>query len=490
VHEEEGLTRRQALVAAGAAAGAVALGGRTAASLAASDPVRALRRVVKGPVFRVPNSSSLVYDLRYAGVRPLAVAQPESSADVAAAVKFCVGRGIPVAARSGGHSYAGYSTQSGGVVLDLRRLNGVRLSGGTATLGPGAQLIDVYRKLNARGVTVPAGSCPSVCIGGHATGGGMGLAGRKLGLLLDRVVGLTVVTADGRVRQVDGSGAGSDLFWALRGGGGRNFGIVTAFEMRPAAVPRTGSWFSVSVPFSQASAALAAWQAWAPHTSTNVTSIVSLAPGRIGIFGQSFGSESQLRGLLGPLRRVSGARVTTGTSSYFGLMQRWAGCAQLSVAACHTRGTSPGGTLPKANYAAKSRYFSKPLSSAGRAAMLRAVGRAPGGSSLLLDSWGGAINTVSPSATAFVHRDALFAVQELTYFGSGSGGAHTSWLAATDAALAPFSNGEAYQNYIDPTLKGWRQAYYGANYSRLASIQAKYDPDLAFRFKQSIGSAA
>jgi hypothetical protein len=487
---EEGLTRRQALAAAGAAGAVVALGGRTAASLAAGDPVKGLRRVMKGPVVRAADSSSLVYDLRYAGVRPLAIAQPVSSADVAAAVKFCVSRGIEVAARSGGHSYAGYSTQKGGVVLDVRRLRGVHVGGHVATIGPGTQLIDMYRRLAARGLTVPGGSCPSVCVGGHATGGGMGLAGRKLGLMLDRVVGLTAVTPDGRVRQLSKSGSGSDLFWALRGGGGRNFAIVTAFEMKPASVPRTGSWFSVSVPFSQASAAIAAWQAWAPHTSPNVTSIVSLAPGRIGIFGQSFGSESQLRSLLGPLRRVSGAHVTTGTSSYFGLMQRWAGCAALSVAACHTRGTSPGGTLPKARYAAKSRYFSNPLSSAGRSAMLRAVARAPSGSSLLLDSWGGAINDVSPSATAFVHRDALFSVQELTYFGSGSNGAHTSWLASTDAALAPFSNGEAYQNYIDPTLKRWRQAYYGSNYARLASIQAKYDPDLAFRFKQSIGSAA
>jgi FAD/FMN-containing dehydrogenase len=486
---EERLTRRQALAAAGAAAGAVALGGRTAASLAASNPISGLRRVVRGPVVRASNSSSLVYDLRYAGVDPLAIVQPLDSADVAAAVKYCVSKGIVVRARSGGHSYGGYSTVEGGVVLDLRRLNGVRLSGGQARIGPGAQLIDVYRKLAASGLTVPAGSCPSVCVGGHATGGGMGLAGRKLGLLLDRVAAITVVTADGRVRQVDATGAGSDLFWALRGGGGGNFGIVTGFAMRPARVPRTASWFSVSFPYSQASAAINAWQQWGPSTSRNVTSVLTLTDSRVGVAGQSFGSEAQLRGLLAPLRRVAGAQVSVGTSSYFGLQQRWAGCANVSVPACHTRGTAPGGTLPKARYAAKSRYFSKPLSSAGRSALLRAIARAPSQSTFLLDSWGGVINAVAPGATAFVHRDALFSIQELTYFSAGATSAHLAWLQSADATLAPFSNGEAYQNYIDPTLNGWRQAYYGANYSRLASIQAKYDPDLAFRFKQSIGSA-
>ena len=485
----EGVTRREALATAGVAAGAAALGGRTAASLAASDPVRGLRRVVRGPVVRPQNSASLVYDLRYSRVRPAAIVQPLDSRDVAAAVKHCASKDIRMTARSGGHSYAGYSTVAGGVVLDLRRLAGVRLSSEQATIGPGTQLIDMYRRLAASGLTVPGGSCPSVCVGGHATGGGMGLAGRKLGLMLDHVVGLTVVTADGRIRQVDANGSGSDLFWALRGGGGGNFGIVTAFEMRPSRVPRTGSWFSISFPYSQASEVIAAWQRWGPSTSRDVTSIVTLTASTISIAGQSFGSEGQLRALLGPLRRVSGARLSVGTSSYFGLMLRWAGCAQLSFKACHTRGTFPGGTLPRERFAAKSRFFSKPFSSAGRAALLRAIARAPSASTFLLDSWGGAINTVAADATAFVHRDAICSIQEGTYFPASATRRHLAWLESADAALAPFSNGEAYQNYIDPTLKTWRKAYYASNYPRLASIQKQHDPDLAFRFPRSIGSA-
>ena len=88
-----------------------------------------------------------------------------------------------------------------------------------------------------------------------------------------------------------------------------------------------------------------------------------------------------------------------------------------------------------------------------------------------MDSWGGAINTVAADATAFVHRDAICSIQEGTYFPASATRRHLAWLESADAALAPFSNGEAYQNYIDPTLKTWRKAYYASNYPRLASIQ-------------------
>ena len=116
-----------------------------------------------------------------------------------AAVNWGVAHGVPLRARSGGHSYAGYSTLSGGMVLDLRNMRGIGVNTQkrTATIGAGSQLIDVYAALAARGVTIPAGSCPSVGIAGHALGGGMGLAGRQFGLTADNILSAQIVTADG-----------------------------------------------------------------------------------------------------------------------------------------------------------------------------------------------------------------------------------------------------------------------------------------------------
>jgi FAD/FMN-containing dehydrogenase len=187
--------------------------------------VRALRAAVRGRVL-VPGDpgyggARLIFNRRYDGVRPPAVVQVRDPADVQAVVRWADRFGVPLVARSGGHAYNGSSTSRSAVVVDLAGLDGVRLRDGVATIGPGARLIDVYAKLARRGATVPAGSCPTVRMGGLATGGGMGLAGRALGLTLDRIRALDVVTADGEARRVQGD---DDLFWALRGGGG-SFGI-------------------------------------------------------------------------------------------------------------------------------------------------------------------------------------------------------------------------------------------------------------------------
>jgi FAD/FMN-containing dehydrogenase len=490
-----GLTRRE-LARRGALAGAALAFPGVAAEAIAQAPLGQLRRAVRGPVRTPGNSSGLLYNERYDGIRPLAVLVAADAADVQAAVRWAARNDVPITARSGGHGYAGYASVRRGLVVDLRRLDGISVARGSgrATVGPGARLIDVYRRLARAGATIPAGSCPSVGIGGHALGGGMGLAGRRFGLTCDNVAALRIVTADGRLLRCDADN-NADLYWACRGGGGGNFGIVTSFQMKTHAVGGA-SWFLVTWPWASAGAALAAWQQLAPDTTARLTSIFSLGTGAGGptvtALGQYFGSVAKLRALVRPLTAVAGARLSTGSSGYFALQKRWAGCATRSTAACHTTGTEPGGQLPRARFAAKSDYVAEPLSSAGRAAFVNAIERRQrqGGDSgaLLLDAYGGAINSVAADATAFVHRDVMFGVQELAYFGPGCQGQALAWLQSTHAALAPYTTGAGYQNYIDPSLPNWQRAYYGANYARLVEIKRRYDPDGVFRFAQAIGS--
>jgi FAD/FMN-containing dehydrogenase len=492
----EGLTRRE-LARAGATAGAALAFPGWAADAFAQAPLDELRRAVRGPVRTPRNSSGLLYNERYDGIRPLAVLQADGANDVREAVRWAARHDVRIAARSGGHGYAGYASARGGLVVDLRRLDGISVDRGSgrATVGPGAQLIDVYSRLARAGATIPAGSCPSVAVGGHALGGGMGLAGRRFGLTCDNVTALRIVTADRRLLRCDAD-TNADLYWACRGGGGGNFGIVTSFELRTHRVG-SASWFFVSWPWASAGSALAAWQALAPETTARLTSIFSLSTGgsspTVTALGQYFGSEAALRRLVRPLTAVGGARLSSGTSGYFALQKRWAGCADRSTAACHTAGSAPGGRLPRARFAAKSDYVASPLSSAGRAAFVAAIERRQrqggGSGALLLDAYGGAINRVAADATAFVHRDVMFGIQELAYFGAGGQGAALSWLQSTHAALRPFTTGAGYQNYIDPTLANWQQAYYGANYDRLVEVKRRYDSDRVFTFAQAIGSA-
>ncbi len=440
------LTRRDLLIVTAALA------------FARRDPIGDLRRAVRGPVRRPRDSRGLAFDERWQARRPLAVVEALDSADVRATVRWAARTGTPLAVRSGGHSYSGASTVADGVVLDLRRLNAVSLRGGHAHVGPGAHLIDVYAALARRGVTAPAGSCPSVALGGLALGGGMGLAARDRGLTCDNVVAVELVTADGRLHRCDAN-TSADLFWACRGGGGV-VGVATRFTLRVHPAGRA-AWLRCTWP--DAERALAAWQAWAPHADPRLTSVLRLGPGETSAIGQFRGSAAALRRLAAPLA-ASGGAIETGEEDYLALMRRWAG----------------GNPPPHARFAAASAYVSRPLGAGDRAALARLAR----GGSLLLDAHGGAINRVRNDATAFVHRDALFSVQALTYFDAADTRRALAWVAGARRALARAGNGEAYQNYADPGLKGWRRAYYGANYERLADVKGRFDPDRLFAWPQ------
>ena len=461
---------------------------RTTSSATVAPTPRTLQAAIRGKVYErgQPGFTTLahVYDPRFDDVLPNAVALPVDATDVRDAIRFTVAKGVQIRARSGGHSYAGYSTLSDGVVLNLRNLGAIHVDkqAGTATIGAGSQLIDVSRALSRAGATLPSGSCPSVGISGVTLGGGFGLAGRQFGLTADNLVAVQIVTADGQVRTVN-ERTDPDLLWALRGGGGGNFGVVTDFTFKIHPLPPSAAYFNITWPWSSASEAIDAWQSFVPHATDKVTSILHLnsgSPASVSANGQYMGSADSLPGLLAKLLAVPGATLASHLNmAYFPLQMLLAGCTNTTFAQCHTVGTAPGGTLPRNTFNAKSDYVSKPLSSAARAAMVAAL-EAPGSGSLLCDSYGGAVNRVAPTATAFAHRDQLFCIQ---YYGEGSTAA---WIDQAWKKMRPYVSGQAYQNYIDPTLKDWPQAYYAQNLQRLIGIRKQVDPDHYFNFPQAI----
>ncbi len=448
---------------------------------------------MQGPLLR-PGSAAYsaarqVVNARYSGARPLAVLRARSVSDVRQAVLWSARNGVRITARSGGHSYAGYSTLNGGLVVDLSGLARVAIAGDrrTVQVGAGAPLIDLYSALAARGLTVPAGSCPTVGVGGLALGGGVGLASRAFGTTCDNLVSATVVTADGRALVCDAR-RNADLFWACRGGGGGNFGIATSLTFRTHRVGGA-SYFFASFSWNDAAEVVAAWQRWAPHAPDELFSICSLSTGSgsptVTVFGQYMGSTAALRRTLSGLTRaVPPSRLTVGASSYLSLVQRWAGCLGESAAECRRP--------PRDLFAGKSDYVITPLARAGIAALVSGVERrqaqsSRGSGAILLDSYGGAINRVAPDATAFVHRDALCSIQYLAYWGAASqAAAGVAWIRGVYRAMRPFVSGFAYQNYIDPDLAGWQRAYYGTNLARLVDVKTAYDPDEVFRFRQGI----
>jgi FAD/FMN-containing dehydrogenase len=470
--------------------GALAFAARTRVGAALPQPLAELQRGIAGAIVARTNPayerSSRLYNTRFDAFRPLAVVYCQSVGDVQKTIAWSRRHGIRIAARSGGHSYGGYSSAPGGVIVDVSRLGQITpRATHEATVGAGARLIDVYAGLWQHGETIPGGSCATVGIGGQALGGGVGFLSRKLGTTSDNLVGLTLVTADGEARTCSAH-QNADLFWASRGGGGGNFGIATDYTFRTTAVS-TVSTFGIEWPWAQAKSVIAAWQSWAPHAPDELFSVCNISSGggapAIRAAGQLIGPPGQLRSLLSPLTSTgTPLQVTVKQRSYLTAVEFWAGCGPVSE--CHLE---PFGGLSRATFAAKSDYVRRPLPAAALRTIVAAIERVPASGTLLLDSYGGALNRVPKTATAFVHRDALCSCQYLAYWsGAGQAGASLAWLRSFSGAMRPYVSGEAYVNYIDPDLAGRLQAYYGTNLRRLVSIKRRYDPGNVFRFTQSI----
>jgi FAD/FMN-containing dehydrogenase len=486
-----------------------AAGSRAAAAGPGPADWRALRQVLSTHRLLQPGQSGyrqarLLFDPRFDGQRPAGVAYCATPGDVANCLSFVRRFAMPVAARSGGHSYAGWSGTAG-LVVDVTGMHSFRLGAGqTVTVGAGLHLIDFYHQLAAHGLAVPGGSCPTVGIAGLTLGGGVGVLSRAYGLACDNLERVEIVTADGSVLQCDAFHHG-DLYWACRGGGGGNFGVATSFTFRTHRLSRLVLFF-LSWPWAQAGRVVSGWQSWAPGAPDALWSNLHLAaaPGgpvpSVQVGGTFLGSAG---GLSAHLDRLY-ARVGSAPGSPFiqempflDAMLLDAGCSGLTVDQCHLPWQAPGGQLTRQPSFAKSDFFTAELPPAGIAALLAGVerlgrvrGASGGGGGVAFDAFGGALNRVPQSATAFAHRDALYLAQYSTEWPTGAPGAPVgrqhAWLRGVYASMRPYASGQCYQNYIDPDLANWRQAYYGANYPRLAQVKAAYDPAGLFRFPQAI----
>jgi FAD/FMN-containing dehydrogenase len=438
-----------------------------------------------------------VFNTVFDATVPQALVRCASANDVALALAFARDNDLALTPRSGGHGYTGNSTTTG-MVIDVGAMNSIAIGSDTATIGAGAKLVDIYDQLASQGVCIPSGSCPTIGIAGITQGGGIGVVDRAYGLTCDRLVSAQVVLADGSIVTCDAN-THADLFWALRGGGGGNFGVVTAMTFDTFA---TGDVTTFSADFAWADAArvFAAWQTW-PQTLPD-TVWASLVLGTSGsasrqpaiqVSGACIGTQADFAPNWAQFLASAGATPTSQgsvTGSFHAAIL--ASCGSRSVSQCHLASETPDGSINRTAFVASSDFFDATLPSDGIQAMLAAMDSLQAGSSVLviMDLMGGAIGRVAPDATAFVHRNAVFSAQY--YIASSSGMSVTRMSQAQDivsglrTTMAPWSSGEAYQNYLDPRLANWQQAYYGANYARLQQVKTAYDPTQVFKPAQGV----
>jgi FAD/FMN-containing dehydrogenase len=407
---------------------------------------------------------------RFHHVRPIAVVRCASTRDVTRTLAFARHSGTHVVPRGGGHCFAGRSSTAG-LVLDLSRLDAVTVRpDGSARIGAGARLAQVYDGLHRSGRAVPAGCGPTVGIAGLTLGGGLGLLGRLHGLTCDALLSVQVVLADGRVVGCD-LDREPELFWALRGAGGGQFGVVTSLVFATVAEPRA-TRFELRWPEAAAVDVVAGWQRWASAAPDDVTANLSLVaepghPLRVVVFGAALRDAEPATVLLESLAARVGVRpeIRHQVLTWRDLKRSFAG-------------PDSYGATPTVS---RSEFFSRPMPASAVVPLIDELvsGTAPGRRELNFTAMGGAYNRVPADATAFVHRGERFLLDHVAREGD-------RWLDQSWALAHAFASGRVYPNFPDPGLDDWAAAYHGGNAERLRAVKRGYDPDRLFRFPQAI----
>lgn len=431
-------------------------------SAAAKASLSQLAKQVKGTLV-LPDAAGYakakqLFDPDFDNRRPAGVLQVKSADDVQAAVKFAHENGLRVTARSGGHSYVGASAAQGALVLDLRGLSGVEHKSGAqqATIGAGTKLYDVARTLDRSGVDIPHGTCPTVGVDGLTMGGGLGVASRAHGLTCDALVSAHVVLPDGTAVTAD-SRKNSDIFWALRGGGGGSVGIVTQWTFTVHKTTSQGS-FTLDLPAKNPEKVLQGWAAWvqaAPrtqwanlHVSRTLSGLGLRAVGITGA-GEQHAAAAALAKACGvtPTHSTFNERSNLATVEYLG----------------------GGKTSQRTAFTAGSDVIEK-LDATSAAAVVRAVRHSPNGGTAVLDPLTGAVQDVKADATAFPYRSHVASVQ--WYTGSTSPSARR-WLTQAHSDVARVTAGR-YVNYVEAGTKV--ADYLGGNAARYAQLRRQRDP--------------
>lgn len=445
-------------------------------------PWSSLARALDGELVR-PGAPSygdlrLTPNPRYDAARPLALVEVASTGDVAAVLRFAADHNVPLAVRSGGHSYPGWSAGDGRLVLDCRGLAGLAWSGTTATMGPGRQLADVYSGVAGRGRAIPGGSCPTVGLGGLTLGGGVGVLTRAFGLTCDHLTAAEVVLADGTVVAASAD-EHPDLLWALRGGGGGHLGVVTSLALDTLPAPTVVSTY-LTWPASRAAEVVPAWFDWIGDADARAWSTIKLLAGATHPDGPALGATvtwvgpgSAFDAMLAPILATGPSGRYDHTRGYLEAMQAY------------------GGAGAREAFAATSHVAYARPTAADLGPLVAAIAATPPTlqeAGVSVDALGGRVRDLAPGDTAFVHREALATVQYTATYAAGttSAGTSTPLDAATGYVtdlrrlMTPTWGEHAYVNYADAALADPGPAYFGASWPRLQEVRSAYDPDGLF----------
>jgi FAD/FMN-containing dehydrogenase len=412
---------------------------------------------------------------------PLLIVYCELIQDVWECLAFARQHRLWVTTRSGGHSTAGYSVNDG-MVIDTSRMNDIHVDAParTVTVGPGTAFGTLNAKLAGYRLHMSTGGCGDVCVAGYMQGGGYGFTSRLFGIQCDQVLQMLVMLADGRVVRASAD-TNADLFWAMRGGTGNNFGVLLEVTYQLHDMPPL--WGCVlRWPLDKAPEALALWQkdfmkSGAPDEFGYMAALANTGPDltpELRMCVLWWGPEAEGRRQIKPLL-ASGASIVKQKVGSYNDLNEWL-----------LENIPPCPDLAREDK--QSTLIGRKLSLADWRRICRRFAESPNPwTAVVIEPYGGAINRQPRDHNAFVHRDAdcdLFV--DVFWMDPEQERQAREYLDDFMQLLDPLGNGESYQNYPRASQADWRQRYFGEQFPRLLAIKRKFDPDNFFRYGQSI----
>ncbi|HEU4963752.1 MAG TPA: FAD-dependent oxidoreductase [Bacilli bacterium] len=459
----------------------------------------------------------------------------EREEDVENAVRWAVHHKFPIRMRSGRHNYDGLCTADHAVILDVSQMKTITVDQTTETaeIQTGAKLAHVYQELFEHGYTIPGGTCPPVSIAGLTQGGGVGLSHRLMGLTCDSLLEATVVTADGQTVVATADNEHRDLLWALKGGGGGNFGVVTRYKFKLHPIDKVAI-FSITWAWEDMAEVIKFWTKWAPETDNRLTSYIrfhakSQDPTKnsdsVVAIGQFVGTSQELMPVLEPLTRIGcPVDVTVKWVDYLDAVKHFAGelysideeaweklAQSMGLAATtpdvlplmkqvqlvqqaadvrphkftvHYRKTEDAGGEPP-RYKITSSFGREPFGEPAVETILAYLEGCPSEASFLsIHSLGGEM--AKPREAAFAHRDKKMVLQlQAFWFEEQEDQRNIEWVERFRTAMLSYTEG-AFVNFMDTGIADRDVSYYGGGFERLKEVKGKYDPQDVFSFEMSI----
>jgi FAD/FMN-containing dehydrogenase len=417
--------------------------------------------------------------------RPALIVQCAEADDVAPAIAFARKNKLEISIRGGGHNIAGNALGDGALTIDFSNMKNVRVDATKkrAYVEPGATLADLDQATQMHGLATPVGINSTTGIAGLTLGGGFGWLTRKYGMTIDNLVSVDMITADGKKLRASEK-ENSDLFWALRGGGG-NFGVVTQFEFQLFPVGPKILAGLIVFPFSQARQILTRYRQFinsAPE-DLNVWVVLRQAPPLPFLPENVHGKEVVVLPIFYSGAVEEGEKLIAPLRAFGDVLGEHIGAQPY---ADWQKAFDPLLTPGARNYW-KSHNFTQ-LADGALNPVIEFAGSLPSPQcEIFIGLIAGAPNRIAPNATAYAPRDAKFVLN-----------VHGRWDEAKDdqkciawardffKASAPYASGGAYVNFMTDEEGDRVAAAYGSNYERLVEIKRRYDPENIFHLNQNI----